>query len=180
MINTMITFTVSGLWHGANWTFVVWGFLNGLYLVVGRETQQTRDSWFNAVPYWLRASTATIVTFSLTCVAWIFFRAENLTDAWYILTHLFSNLGYIKLLPTDLITERSFLFRLGLGGYEFWVAIMSLIVFHIIEWFSRKQTIYDFTRKWPTVLKWSFFYFLIFATLMFGEFNQQEFIYFQF
>lgn len=178
--NIMITFTVSGLWHGANWTFVVWGFLNGLYLVLGRETQKIRDSWFKSVPYGLRASAATLLTFSLTFIAWIFFRAENLTDAWFILTHLTSNPGYIFLLPTDLITERSFLFRMGLDGYEFWVAIMSLIIFHIIEWFSRKQTIYDFTRKWPTVFKWSFFYLLIFATLMFGEFNQQEFIYFQF
>lgn len=178
--NIMITFTVSGFWHGANWTFVVWGALNGLYLIVGQETKAFRNQIFSKSPYWLRATFATLITFSLTNIAWIFFRANNLSDAWYVLTHLTSNLGYILLIPTDLLTERSFLFRMGLGGYEFWIAIASLIIFHLIEWFSRKERIYEWTRNWPTVLKWSFFYFLIFSCLMFGEFNQQQFIYFQF
>ena len=91
-VNLMITFVISGLWHGANWTFVVWGFLHALYLIVAQTTapfaapfaQLTvcgRDPGCRHVKI--------VVTFSLVTFAWIFFRANNLADSCFVATHLF-------------------------------------------------------------------------------------------
>ena len=87
--NLMITFVISGLWHGANWTFVIWGFLHGLYLIVAQATAplprvpRSRPR----VPR-LLALFKMVVTFSLVTFAWIFFRANSVGDSWFIATHL--------------------------------------------------------------------------------------------
>ena len=94
--NLMIVFLVSGLWHGANWTFVIWGALHGFYLIVGILTSGIRHkiiklSGLNRMPG-LHRFIRTGCTFSLICFAWIFFRAESVNDAFYIVSHLFNGL----------------------------------------------------------------------------------------
>ena len=88
-LNTMITFILSGLWHGANWTFVVWGALNGAYQVIESAIRKKPRAWLG-IP----------VTFVLVTFAWLFFRANTLGDAWYVVTHMFSGitspLSYLK------------------------------------------------------------------------------------
>ena len=91
--NLMITFVISGLWHGANWTFVAWGFLHGLYLIVAQTTapfaaQLAQLLSLRRVPR-LVAFFKTVLTFSLVTFAWIFFRANNVGDAWFVATHSF-------------------------------------------------------------------------------------------
>ena len=73
---------MSGLWHGSNWTFVIWGALHALYML---GALYIPDSLVKKVPYFLKV----LVTFALTCFAWIFFRANSLADAGYILNHMF-------------------------------------------------------------------------------------------
>lgn len=180
MANIMITFTVSGLWHGANWTFVVWGALNGLYLILGRQTLEIRDRLFRWLPQHLRKPQKILFTFFLTFIAWIFFRAASIGDAWYVLTHLLDNPGYLLLLPSDLFTQRSFILKMGLDGYEMWVAIVTLILFHIVEWFHRRKRIFEWTSGWTKWGRWSFYQMILFAVVMFGVTDQQAFIYFQF
>ena len=88
-LNTMITFILSGLWHGANWTFVVWGALNGAYQVIESAIRKKPRAWLG-IP----------VTFALVTFAWLFFRANTLSDAWYVVTHMFKGitapLNYLK------------------------------------------------------------------------------------
>src|SRR5262249_19004978 len=92
--NLMITVLFSGLWHGAKWTFVIWGALHGIYLLVGiwtagaraRLIEWTRLARFPRLYRFIEIG----VTFGLVCFAWIFFRAPTFHDAWYIVTHLFS------------------------------------------------------------------------------------------
>jgi alginate O-acetyltransferase complex protein AlgI len=97
MINLFITFVISGLWHGANWTFVIWGALHGVYIVF--------SNWID--PYWTRLRDSVpakryipaldgislLSTFGLVCFAWIFFRAWSVTDAFYIISNLFNGWG---------------------------------------------------------------------------------------
>ena len=99
--NLLITFMISGLWHGANWTYVIWGGLNGLYLV-GEQVARQKFSISSKLPPALllpyRCFRA-VTTFMLICFAWIFFRAKNTHDAFYIVGHLGDGLTR---LPTDL------------------------------------------------------------------------------
>jgi D-alanyl-lipoteichoic acid acyltransferase DltB (MBOAT superfamily) len=94
MLNVFIVFLVSGLWHGANWTFVIWGALHGIYRVVGTLTQKKRNALIERVG--LRVDSAPViwyrrvVTFLLVCLAWVFFRANSVGDAFTLLGALFT------------------------------------------------------------------------------------------
>src|SRR5260221_2992396 len=90
--NLLIVFVVSGLWHGANWTYVIWGGLNGLYLAIAMATQNVRPRLahvlgLDRLPL-VREWGAILCTFSLICLSWVFFRANTLHDALYILSHM--------------------------------------------------------------------------------------------
>ena len=87
----LVTLGISGLWHGANWTYVFWGLLNAVYLIIGSLSKDVRDRTFGLIGMseatWTRRSIMWSGTFLLTCVGWVLFRAKTMTDAWYILTH---------------------------------------------------------------------------------------------
>lgn len=93
-INLFITFLLSGLWHGANWTFVIWGALHGAYIILNHWMEprwtRLRDSGFTKRFGSTLSGASLLSTFGLVCFAWIFFRASTLPDAFYIVTHLFS------------------------------------------------------------------------------------------
>lgn len=84
--NVFTVFLLSGLWHGANWTYVVWGAVHGLYLLGERVLGWMRGSSEPSVGW--RRAVGILVTFNLVCFAWIFFRAPSVSTAWYIVTHL--------------------------------------------------------------------------------------------
>jgi len=94
-VNISLVFLVSGLWHGASWTFVIWGTLHGLFYLFGRLTEPARARIHNVLgikgaPL---AVLQVLVTFHLVALAWVFFRSGSFTDAVYIVTHLFSRLS---------------------------------------------------------------------------------------
>ena len=165
--NTFVIFLVSGFWHGANWTFIVWGLLNALYFLPLLLSDSNRNNMGTVatgrlLPS-LREFVAMIVTFSLTVFAWIFFRAENLTDA-------FAYIG--QMCDATLFTKP-----------EIWPVplLVVLAFFVLVEWFGREQQ-YALARlgcAWPQPVRWSFYYALIVVILMFMG-KEQEFIYFQF
>ena len=122
--NLMIVFVVSGLWHGANWTFLIWGTLHGLYIVmevvIGRYVHFKRRV--------LTDGMATVLTFVFVTVAWIFFRANTVNDAFYVLAHLFDFSGGIS----DVIAP----FAQGLfdARIEFVGSLFVISLLMIIEW----------------------------------------------
>ena len=166
--NTFIIFLVSGFWHGANWTFIVWGFLNALYFLPLLLTKQNRNnlnvvaqnSIFPSIAELLKMS----VTFGLTVFAWIFFRAENVTQAFLYIEGIFqpSLLALPSVRPTNVI--------------------VLVVFFILLEWIGRRNqyAIEQFLRIKPRVVKWGFYMLLIFLLFVFRAKNQQEFIYFQF
>jgi len=165
--NTFIIFIVSGFWHGANWTFIFWGFLNALYFLPLLLTKKNRKNLNNIADNSLFPSFSEfrgiLFTFLLTVLAWIFFRAENLS-------HAFSFIGGI--LSSSLFTVPELL-----PGYLF----LLITFFLLIEWLERDKdfALQSFALKYPTPIRWTFYYGLLIAVFYFGD-KQQDFIYFQF
>ncbi|MBL0683176.1 MBOAT family O-acyltransferase [Aquimarina mytili] len=165
--NTFIIFIVSGFWHGANWTFIVWGFLNALYflplMLLNKNRVNTDIVAKNRVFANVKEILQIFITFSLTTIAWVFFRAENITHAFVYLSEIFS----------------ASLFQMP----EFFPVqvIFFIIVFVIIEWLQRdKEHALEFENtKMPRLVRFAFYYLLIAVIFLFGG-QQQEFIYFQF
>ncbi len=165
--NTFAIFLVSGFWHGANWTFIMWGFLNALYfiplLLLNRNRQNlevvAQNSFFPSVKELLQMS----LTFFMSTIAWIFFRSESMTQAWEIISKIFST-SYFAL-PTQRPT----------------IMLGAMLLFFMVEWMGRREAfaIQKWTTSWPRVLRWGFYYLLVICILLFAG-KEQTFIYFQF
>lgn len=165
--NTFIIFLVSGFWHGANWTFIIWGLLNALYFLPLLLTNRNRNNLeivaqHSSFPTFRELLSMT-GTFALTVLAWIFFRAETVTQAVEIIREILSSSLFS--LPT--------IFPKGL--------LALLVVFIIIEWKGRREqfAIAIMTLKKHKLIRWSFYLSLVFIIfLSLGK--EQVFIYFQF
>lgn len=163
--NTLIIFVVSGFWHGANWTFIVWGFLNALYfipLLLLRKNRVNTNTVAEGVLFpSLREVLQIGMTFFLTLIAWVFFRSMSVESAGLYLYKMFSkslfDLPSVDIKPLGLI---------------------CLLIF--VEWFQReKQHGLDMSRINFTVIRW-FIYLLVFSLILFFGASSQPFIYFQF
>ncbi|CAN1523235.1 DltB Predicted membrane protein involved in D-alanine export [Flavobacteriaceae bacterium] len=169
--NTFIIFIVSGFWHGANWTFIIWGFLNALYIMpsIIFNTNRTHLDIVAKGKYLptIKEFLSIALTFSLTVFAWIFFRAENLSHALNYISRIFSK---------SLFTVPNFL---GSGKI---IVILLILIFMIVEWFGREE---EYAIKIFANIKLFYFrvilyYAVIFSILFFGNFKENQFIYFQF
>ena len=171
--NVFIIFIVSGFWHGANWTFIFWGLLNALYFLP-LLLRKTNRVFLNVVAEgkifpsaW--ESVQILYTFSITCLAWIFFRAENMTHAWQYLRSIFIWNNWN--LNLSQIAELSYF-----PGVMLWVYVIFLIG---LEWLNRNFE--HGMKRLPSSLfiRWSFYILLVFVILQyFGSSN--SFIYFAF
>ena len=168
--NTFIIFIVSGFWHGANWTFIIWGALNAIYflpLLLSNNNRKHLDSvaqgkYFPSIKEFL----SIITTFSLTVFAWIFFRAENLSHAFSYISGIFSeSLFSFPIYDKDDAAKPLFLL---------------LIFFIIIEWLGRKEQFAIEKIAFPKYIRWGFYLFIGLLIFIAGNFNKTEFIYFAF
>ncbi len=183
--NLMITFVISGLWHGANWTYVIWGALNGVYLIVeqmaGSYLRRTGfDVTISRWPRPLVASFRIALTFCLTCFAWIFFRARSIADAFYISSHLTS--GW-RTLPVDLrsLVFVKFNLLMRLDKTEMVIGLVAIALLLGIELAQNFVKLREWLANRPIWIRWAVYYGALSSILFFGAFNSaQEFIYFQF
>ena len=170
--NLLATFGISGLWHGANWTYVVWGLLNGLYLVFGLISKPIRDRVFGAIniseAHWLRRFVGIPVTFSLICFGWMIFRSHSLSDAAYIMTHFWRdwNFGEIR-------TEQ-FLLR------QIPVAIVSIVFLEVAQWLHPRISLSGLLSRCVLPVRWAAYASFALIVVLFGVYRQNQFIYFQF
>jgi len=174
--NTFIIFIVSGFWHGANWTFIVWGALNAIYflpLLVLNKNRQNLDivAKGKLLPS-LREFGAMALTFFLTCLAWIFFRAESVGSAIDYIGRMITGVGTIS----DLKESLTFILT-QVGSAR----VLILGLFFMMEWLGRenKYAIENLGLKWSKPVRWGFYYLVISIIALYGG-KQQEFIYFQF
>ena len=177
----MITFILSGLWHGADWGFVIWGALQGFVISIERATFHFRKKcnvWLglDRAPFLHKLLQVgyTVVMFAF---GFIFFRARTLLKTNYILKQIVS-ITPDMLSSSSLITTFS---SMGLGRVEFAFALISIAVLWIAEMVERKTPLFSETAKTPTTLKWVFGLALLFSIILFGVFdNAAQFVYFQF
>lgn len=183
--NLLVTFLISGLWHGANWTFVVWGALHGLYVLAETVTERIRNAITHAVgldrvPVLLKPAKVS-VTFALVTFAWIFFRAKSVQEAWYISAHLFTGFGdLLRRLPAFLGSRGHLELPLP-GSKQDYVIAAALVVFlGLVQFVQRRGSIRQTLSRSPVWLRWSAYYALVLAILLLGVFENRQFIYFQF
>lgn len=165
--NTFIIFLVSGFWHGANWTFIAWGFINALFIMPSILFNTNRTNLdivaqgriFPTIKEFL----SVVVTFFMASFCWIFFRAENLT-------HAFDFIGGIFSMSTFTIPN-----------VKLDSVLWFILPFMLIEWLGRERqyAISHMGLNWPAPLRWGFYYAIIVAVFYFAG-SEQQFIYFQF
>lgn len=177
VLNILIVFLVSGLWHGANWTFVVWGGLNGIYLIIYSLTKKTQERFARLIGLTkfkpLYISMQTLATFLLVSFSWIFFRAKDLAEARYIITHLFSGLDRW----TDVIQGKLIL---GMPIKDLILVLLAIVFMQSILNLESKVNIQKVFSKKPIAIRWAFYYLILISILYYASTSQSQFIYFQF
>ena len=170
--NILVTFGLSGLWHGANWTYVVWGLLNGAYVIAGRATRPLRDACFGFVRVseasGLRWLTRWATTMALTGVGWVIFRAQSLGDAGYILTHWARRWDF-----SQIVTQRFYL-------KHFPPAVAAILVLEIVQWLDQRRPVGPRVAALPFLIRWPAYVGFVCLIVTFGVFSSDHFIYFQF
>ncbi len=183
--NIMIVFLISGLWHGANWTFVIWGGLHGSYYLFSYWTRNIRSKLIRLfklerVPTLLK-TLQVIFIFNSVSLGWIFFRSNNLSDAIFIITHLFTGVGDVLSNVVSIGQGMGVLnYVLALPKTEIFIAFVALLILGIQHFIQRNGS----TRVWlnskPIWFRWAVYYGLVLSILIFGYLEPSEFIYFQF
>ena len=177
-LNMFIVFLVSGFWHGANWTFVVWGALHGLYLILGLLTgkKHNKESLHNKRSRDLKI----FINFFLVTFAWIFFRASTINDAYYLISHLGSGWH-----PLSVTFYKTSIIHLGdgdliYGMFNITIGTLLVILLLLAEKLSHTNNPIDALVKKPVILRWGLYYSILLIIILFGVYKNNEFIYFQF
>lgn len=164
--NTFIIFLVSGFWHGANWTFIIWGGLNALYfmplLIMNKNRQNLEVAAQGRLLPSVKEIFQILITFSVTCIAWIFFRAESVSQAYHYILRICSVELYS--VPHNLPVK-----VFGLIGFMM-----------IVEWINREQFHGLEIKRYMPWVRRIFYLAVIYIILRYANFGNNEFIYFQF
>ena len=176
--NLFITFLLSGLWHGANWTFVVWGALNGFYLVFSLATKEIRDRIAGifglASRPGLRAAWSVLATFTLTCIAWVFFRAADMRDALHVLRGAIATPTLHQIVPDIVRAE-------GISKFEVGYCFLLIAGLMLVELTSKRVDLVGQFRMQPAWVRWPAYYAMCMAIWLLGISTEAKaFIYFQF
>jgi len=165
--NIFITMLLGGLWHGASWTFIIWGALHGLYISIAKIFRDKRPAATPSVDDSVfKKSYQIAFTFAIVIFAWIFFRAANLNEAAYIIKSIFTAKG-------DLFVSGGAMLTIAQG-------LLGIISVLLIERLSTKEDTGDVLCFRPTALRWAVYYLVIFGIILFGIHGGEQFIYFQF
>jgi len=175
-VNILITFLISGLWHGANWTYVVWGAVNGSIIIFSSFTKKIREyclriTGLAKLPA-LHRGIQVSITFLTVSLLWIIFRANNISEAVYIMRNLFSGIARVN------ITSQ--FKNLGMPESELAIGVFLIIFLEIIHVIQRHGSIRHMLADKPAYLRWPVYYCLLLGIVCFGEFGKNQFIYFQF
>ncbi|MEM6718244.1 MAG: MBOAT family O-acyltransferase [Bacteroidota bacterium] len=175
--NLFMVFFISGIWHGAAMTFVIWGAIHGIIIVLEKATGKfrkkafasmnlTKDNVFGKVFF-------ITITFIIVCFAWIFFRANSLSDSMVIIDQIFS-FGS---------SGKSIVSEIGLNQVEFYASLGLIIFMLSFEWSHKKWNLSTLLQQQNTLVRWSVYTISAIAIIIlgvYGSFNESEFIYFQF
>ena len=170
-VNLMITFIVSGLWHGANWTFVIWGAVHGLAQVI--ENAFVPKGY---EPHGVARAVRVLGTFTFVMLAWVFFRANSIGEAVYVFGNIFTGIADVRTYITDAgyrVFDISIIDKL--------LAFLTILALVLWDWVSLKRDIImRITMKRSWGMRYAFYFGLLTAILILRATDATEFVYFQF
>ena len=182
-INIMVTFLMSGLWHGASWNYVIWGGLHGIYQVIGEMTNPLRGKIQNILKINTTCDSYRLwqvgSTFFLTTFAWIFFRADSLKDALYYISRMVTKWNPWVMFDGGI-------YELGLNQVEWQIFIIAVVVLLMVDLvrYRRGKRIDIYLAEQNIVFRYVILLLLCLAIFVWGEygldFAENQFIYFQF
>ena len=173
--NIMMVFLTSGLWHGAAWTFVIWGGLHGLYQVAGRFTAPARARLRQALhigensPF--RTVFSTFITFCLVAFAWGFFRVNSFADVKIVFSQMLQGWDFVSI------------WRLihGFGKQEFILSCALILLLYTMDCLSERMDLWAMLKQCYLPVRWIVYYAVLLTIILFGVYGQTNtFIYFQF
>ncbi len=168
----VINLTIVGIWHGAKWTNIFYGFIHGCYfiplIIFGTMNKKKRIAKDKLLPSF-REFINVLGTFSLVMFTFIIFRSESVIEAFHYYRELFS----LSIFSVPHISS---------DKYSATITVLSIFIMFAIEWLGREQdhALSQFGFKWPKPVLWSFYYLIVFTILVFGSFENRQFIYSQF
>lgn len=197
-VNVLVTMLLCGLWHGAGWTFVIWGGLHGLYLIVNRGWWMIKPSRaIERLPSRLRTAIATAITFFAVLVAWVFFRAADIPSAFRMLAAMTGAYGFTPPAPPAVYGDFDLL-MLGLGASGVFIRSASALFYaaalFVVFAMPNTQDLIEPDRllpgadrlsstipiQWSASLSWAIICALLMGTSLMTFSHVSEFIYFQF
>lgn len=181
--NIMIVFVVSGIWHGASWSFVIWGFLHGFFQIIGLATKPFRNKLYKKHNVKTDAFSWKLLqialTFFLVCIAWIFFRANSVPQALTILGTIFTTFSLDQLSSLKLSS-------LGISKPDFIILMISIVALFLVDLLenNKKMSLDVFLEKQNFGFRWVVMLALVAVVFLYGVYGTgieaQKFIYFQF
>lgn len=177
-LNIMITFLISGLWHGASWNYILWGGIHGIYQIIeGFFPWNAKTSPFqrNRYYHFLLSIITVPFTFMLVCFAWIFFRAATIQDGIYVLENMFTGISKLSMYFQDSALQ------MGLTFTHLIYNCLPIILLFLYDLASLKTDVISFISKQRFFIRWPVYIFLLLVILLFSEKGvSTEFIYMQF
>lgn len=171
VVGLFLTFFLSGLWHGAGWTFIIYGVMHGLATIVEFLTKKQRKQLSKKTPIFLYDKLSILLTFLFVSFSWVFFRAENVSKAFYIISHVFS----------DFMTSKPGAYFFGeISKKDLILATLWVTFMLIIERKKELNLITSKFEKLPLLLRWTSYVAVFISIVIFGIFEDKQFIYFQF
>ena len=178
--NLFITFFISGFWHGANWTFLAWGSLHGFYLIMAIALIRPKEyllNLFNLKGTILHKLYQVGFTFALAVFAWIFFRANNISDAIYVIENMFSDIGDYSNFSLMKLKLRG----LGVSQNDIFISFALIGIMELYNLYERSGDVWKKLETKPIWLRWSVYYIILFGILFLAPYSRvNNFIYFQF
>lgn len=181
--NILITFTLSGLWHGSDWTYVIWGMLHGLYQIIGDILKPIKlriHGFFHTqVTGFGYKFLQGIVTFCMVDFAWIFFRAASIREAFEYIGRMFTFRDWWSFFDDSI-------FSLGLDSKEIQILVVATIVMAIVDVlkYVKGETFASLLSRQTIIFRWLVLFYLIISIIIYGcygyDFESSQFIYFQF
>jgi alginate O-acetyltransferase complex protein AlgI len=182
-LNLAIVFLISGLWHGTSWTYVTWGALHAFFLIFALATREVRQSLarrlqFGRFPV-VQACLQRCVVFALICFAWIFFRADSMSDAMHIVTHL--GTGWSHLFEAGWFRDARE--QAGASKHYLFTSIVLVMILEFVQLYQSQSTARDWRQMFAGqhwLMRWSAYTGLVLAIVNLGAPKAAPFIYFQF
>jgi D-alanyl-lipoteichoic acid acyltransferase DltB (MBOAT superfamily) len=174
-MNLLIVFCLSGLWHGANYTFIIWGLLNGLFLVLAKVKNELLEKW--NIKFSMPKILKVLIVFILVDTTWIFFRANNIREALEVVRSIYLNLASDVY---SLVAEGTQLQYIGMKSNMIVLSMILIITFELLSYFEDKYKLTELLSAQNLIVRYFVYYLLILAIIFLGVFENRSFIYFQF